>query len=150
MFNYTDKGDFMALSKIQSIIQKLSNSQNVKKVVSDIQNLSTDIQGRVQSLNTNDAVKKYKEIVKKVSKAENDLQKEVKKVVTKIKTSANEVEKNLDLYKKKANQQKAKLEKLLKAKGVKVSVKANGKPKAAPKSKAKAKKTTKKRATAKA
>ena len=78
----------MALSKIQTLIQKLSESENVKKVVADVQTLSTDIQKRVQNLNADDAVKKYKEIVKKVSKAEGDLQKEVNKVIVKIKKSA--------------------------------------------------------------
>lgn len=112
----------MALAKFQSFIQKLSESENVKKVVVDIQNLSTEIQHRVQNLNTNDAVKKYKEIVKKVSKAENDLQKEVNKVIVKIKKSATDVEKNLGAYKKKAVTQKNKLEKILKTQKGKGSV----------------------------
>ncbi len=140
----------MALAKIQSFIQKLSESQNVKKVVVDIQNLSTEVQKRVQNLNTNDAVKKYKEIVKKVSKAEKDLQKEVDKVVGKIKKSATEVEKNLDAYKKKAVQQKSKFEKILKDKQVKVSVSATKAPAKAKKAAKKpAKKSAKKKVSAK-
>ena len=105
----------MALnSKIQTFIKKLSESQNVKKVVKDIQTLSTNVQKRAQALKTDEAVRKYKDILKKVSQAENDLEKEVNKVVVKIKKSATEVEKNLGLYKKKAVAQKAKIEKILK------------------------------------
>lgn len=130
----------MALTKIQTLIQKLSESQNVKKVVGDIQNLSNDIQKKVKTLNTDDAVKKYKEIVKKVSKAETDLEKEVTKVIVKIKKSATEVEKNLNLYKKKAVEQRAKLEKILKSKSVKTKKKTAKKAvKRAPKKRASAK-----------
>ena len=106
----------MALSKIQTLIQKLSESENVKKVVSDIQTLSNDIQKKVQTLNTEEAVRKYKDVVKKVSRAEGDLQKEVTKVIVKLKKSAADIEKNLNLYKKKAVQQRSKIEKILKAK----------------------------------
>ena len=83
-----------------------------------------------------------KEIVKKVSAAEKDLQKEVNKVVVKIKTSATDVEKNLDLYRKKAIQQKNKIEKLLKSKKAAPAAKVK-KAKAAPKRTAK--KTAKKK-----
>lgn len=126
----------MALnSKIQTFIQKLSESQNVKKVVKDIQTLSTNVQKRAQALKTDEAVRKYKDILKKVSQAENDLEKEVNKVVGKIKKSATEVEKNLGLYKKKAVAQKSKLEKILK--GQKSEAKSTGSAK---------KRTTKKKA----
>ncbi len=104
----------MALTKIQTFIKKLSESQNVKKVVKDIQTLSTDIQKRVHTLNTDQAVKKYKEIMKKVTRAEADLEKEVNKVVGKIKKSATEAEKNLGQYRKKAVAQKLRFEKILK------------------------------------
>jgi hypothetical protein len=106
----------MALSKIQTLIQKLSESEKVKKVIGDIQTLSTDIQKKVKTLNTDEAVRKYKEIVKKVSKAEKDLEKEVSKVVVKVKKSATEIEKNLSAYKKKAVAQKVEIEKILKSK----------------------------------
>jgi hypothetical protein len=106
----------VALTKIQSFIKKLSESQNVKKVVGDIQTLSSEIQKRVHTLNADQAVKKYKDIMKKVSQAETDLEKEVNKVVGKIKKSATEVEKNLDQYKKKAVSQKVKFEKILNGK----------------------------------
>jgi hypothetical protein len=107
----------MALSKIQTLIQKLSESQKVKQVIADIQTLSTDIQKKVKTLNTDEAVRKYKEIVKKVTKAEKDLEKEVSKVVVKVKKSATEIEKNLSDYKKKAVAQKTEIEKILKSKG---------------------------------
>ncbi len=115
----------MALNnKIQTFIKKLSESQNVKKVVKDIQTLSTNVQKRAQALKTDEAVRKYKDILKKVSQAENDLEKEVNKVVVKIKKSATEVEKNLGLYKKKAVAQKSKIEKILK--GQKAAAKSAG------------------------
>ena len=69
------KGDKMALSKVQTFIKKLSNSPNVKKVVGDIQTISEDLQKRVQNLTKEDAIKKYKEIMKKVGQTENDLEK---------------------------------------------------------------------------
>jgi hypothetical protein len=123
----TNKGENMALLKIQDLIQKVSESQKVKKVVTDLQSLSTDIQKKVQTLNADEAVKKYKEIFKKVSKAEGDLQKEVNRVIVKIKKSAVDIEKNLELYKKKAAQQRAKIEKLLKTKQAKSTTKARPK-----------------------
>jgi hypothetical protein len=134
----------MALnSKIQTFIKKLSESQNVKKVVKDIQTLSTNVQKRAQSLKTDEAVRKYKDILKKVSQAENDLEKEVNKVVVKIKKSATEVEKNLGLYKKKAVAQKAKIEKILKGQ------KASAAKSAGPAKKRTTKKKTKKAASKK-
>ncbi len=134
------------MNKIQTFIKKLSESQNVKKVVKDIQTLSNDVQKRVHALNSDQAVKKYKEILKKVSQAENDLEKEVNKVVVKIKKSATEVEKNLGNYKKKAVAQKTKLEKMLKGQKTAMSRKAST---AAPKVKRAVKrKTTTKKAAA--
>lgn len=136
----------MALnSKIQTFIKKLSESQNVKKVVKDIQTLSTDVQKRVKNLNSDKAVKTYKDILKKVSQAENDLEKEVNKVVVKIKKSATEAEKNLDLYRKKAVAQKAKFEKILKGQKAAATKAAGTTKKRATKKKA----ATKKRSAAK-
>ncbi|MBY0452668.1 MAG: hypothetical protein K2P92_06505 [Bdellovibrionaceae bacterium] len=149
----------MALEKIQAFIQKMSETPKVKQVVSDIQTLSEDIQKRVQDLNTKEAVKKYKDIAKKVTKAEADLQKEVKKVVSQLRSSADGAEKNLELYKKKALAQKAKIEKMIQAKraeftGTPLKSKAQ---KAAPRAKAavkavasKARKTVKKASKKKA
>jgi hypothetical protein len=133
----------VALSKIQTFIKKLSESQNVKKVVGDIQTLSEEIQKRVHTLNTDQAVKKYKDIMKKVTRAEADLEKEVNKVVVKIKKSAAQVEKNLDQYKKKAVAQKSKFEKILK--GQKTATATAPKAKAS-KTKAKTKRVAKKSA----
>lgn len=113
----------MALSKIQTFIQKLSESENVKKVLGDIQKLSNELQKKVQTLNADDAIRKYKEIVKKASQAEGDLEKEVNKVIIKIKKSATDVKKDLVLYKKKAVQQKNDLEKILKSKKGSTAVK---------------------------
>lgn len=106
----------MATSKIQTFIKRLSESENVKKVVGDIQTISEDLQKRVQNLTKDDAIKKYKEIMKKVAQTETHLEKEVNKVIVKIKKSATQVEKNLNTYKKKAVQKKSALEKILKGK----------------------------------
>ena len=129
----------MALTKIQTFIKKLSESENVKKVLSDIQKLSNDLQKKVQTLNTDDAVRKYKEIVKKASQAEGDLEKEVNKVIVKIKKSATDVKKDLVTYKKKAVQQKNDLEKILKSKKTAPPVKMASKAKKAVKRTAKKK-----------
>lgn len=119
----------MALTKIQTFIQKLSESENVKRVLGDIQKLSNELQKKVQTLNTDDAIRKYKEIVKKASQAEGDLEKEVNKVIIKIKKSATDVKKDLVLYKKKAVQQKNDLEKILKSKKGSTPVKTASKAK---------------------
>ena len=138
----------MALSKIQTFIQKLSESQNVKKVLGDIQRLSNDLQKKVQTLNANDAVRKYKEIVKKASQAEGELEKEVNKVVVKIKKSAADVKKDLLLYKKKAVQQKNDFEKILKSKNL--NSKSAATVNAAPKARKAVKRTAKKKSVSKA
>ena len=133
----------MALSKIQTFIQKLSESENIKKVLGDIQKVSTELQKKVQTLNTDEAVRKYKEIVKKASQAEGDLEKEVNNVIVKIKKSASEVKKDLLVYKKKALQQKNDFEKILKSK------KAAGPVKTASKAKKTVKRKTKKKSATK-
>ena len=133
----------MALSKIQTFIQKLSESENVKKVLGDIQKLSNELQKKVQTLNADEAVRKYKEIVKKASQAEGDLEKEVNKVIIKIKKSATDVKKDLVLYKKKAVQQKNDLEKILKSK------KSSSPVKTASKAKKTVKRTAKKKSAVK-
>ena len=67
----------MALTKFQTFVKKLSESQNVKKVIKDLQTLSTDVQKVVKQVNGDDAVKRYKDIMKKVSKREADLEKDL-------------------------------------------------------------------------
>lgn len=51
----------MALNKIQTFIKKLSESQNVKRVVGDIQTISEDLQKRVKHLSKDDAEMKSKD-----------------------------------------------------------------------------------------
>ena len=133
----------MALSKIQTFIKKLSESQNIKKVLGDIQKLSNELQRKVQTLKTDEAVRKYKEIVKKASQAEGDLEKEVNKVIVKIKKSATDVKNDLVVYKKKAVQQKNELEKILRSK--KASATASATTKSAPKAKKAVKRAVKKK-----
>ncbi|MFN3698210.1 MAG: hypothetical protein ACK4VO_12300 [Pseudobdellovibrio sp.] len=124
----------MALGKIQNLIQKIAHTDKVKQVIAEVQAVSHDIQNKVQKLSADEAVKKYKELAKKVVAAENDLQKEVTKVVAQVKKSADEVEKNFKTYKAKAQAQRLKIEKMILAKT---------------KTKAKTKKTAKKKVTTK-
>ncbi|AZZ37753.1 hypothetical protein CIK05_13410 [Bdellovibrio sp. qaytius] len=130
----------MALTNIQKIVQKLSEQKNVKKVIAEVQTVTHDLQTKIQRLSADQAVKKYKDLAKKVVAAENDLQKEVSKVVAQVKRSATDVEKNLASYKKKAVAQRAKIEKAIKAKASEYGVKtkkAAKSPKAKPAAKAK-------------
>lgn len=135
----------MALSKIQNMIMKLSESQNVKKVLTDIQKLSNELQQKVQNLKTDEAILKYKDLVKKASQAEGELEKEVNKVIIKIKKSASDVRGDLMTYKKKALEKKNELEKILKAK--KAAPQATAKTSAPKSKKKKAAKRAKKKST---
>ncbi len=131
----------MALNKIQSLVKKLSQSQNVKRVVGDIQTISEDLQKRVKHLSKDDAIKKYKEIMKKVTQTEGNLEKEMSKVIVKLKQSKTKVQKSLQDYKKKAVARKNEFEKILKTK--------SGAKKATTKKATAPKKTTRKKATRK-
>lgn len=126
----------MALTNIQKIVQKLSEQKNVKKVIAEVQTVTHDLQTKITKLSADQAVKKYKDLAKKVVAAENELQREVHKVVAQVKKSATEVEKNLASYKKKAEAQRSKIEKAIKAKasqyGVKTKKASKAKTKAKP------------------
>lgn len=140
----------MPLTNIQKIMQKLSEQKDVKKVIAEVQTVTHDLQNKISELSADQAVKKYKELAKKVVAAEKDLQREVYKVVAQVKKSATEVEKNLAAYKKKAEAKRSKIEKAIKAKaseyGVKTNkvTKTNSKAKAKPKAKPTVRKTKKK------
>lgn len=139
----------MALTKIQTFVQKLSESENVKKVLGDIQKLSNELQQKVQTLKTDEAVKKYKDIVKKATQAEGELEKEVNKVIVTIKKSANDVRSDLMSFKKKALQKKSELEKLLKnTKTSTTATAAAPKAKSAKRNKKAVKRAVKKKTTA--
>jgi len=134
----------MALKKIQDLIEKLSKDPKVKMVISEVQTATKDIQSKMQHMTKEDAVKTYKTLVKKVTAKEGQLQKEAKAFIVKLKKSAVDVEKNLNTYKKKAQAERTKLEKVLKAKaGIKTKT-AKAKPAtkkaAAPKKKSATKK----------
>lgn len=134
----------MALTNIQKIVQKLSEQKNVKKVIADVQAVTHDLQTKIQKLSADQAVKKYKDLAKKVVAAENELQKEVHKVVAQVKKSATDVEKNLASYKKKAEAQRTKIEKAIKAKAAQYGVKSKKPSKAKPKAKPSVRKAKKK------
>lgn len=128
----------MALTNIQKIVQKLSEQKNVKKVIAEVQSVTHDLQVKIQKLSADQAVKKYKDLAKKVVAAENNLQKEVQKVVAQVKKSATDVEKNLAAYKKKAQAQRSKIEKAIASKAAEYGVKTKKMtPKPAAKTKAK-------------
>lgn len=103
----------MALNKIQSIINNLSKDPKVKKVISDVQAATKDIQSKLKHVNKAEALKAYKKIVKQVVSKENDLQ---KTIITKAKKSVVDLEKNLKNYKKQAEAKRTQLEKMLKSK----------------------------------
>lgn len=133
-------GGKVALNKIQSIIEKFSKDPKVKKVISEVQSATKDIQSKIHNLNKEEAMKTYKQLLKKVSSKENELQKEVKTIITKVKKSATEVEKNLKNYKKQADAKRSQLEKMLKAKTAGAAKTAPKTKRAAPKKKSAAKK----------
>lgn len=141
-----EKRGLMALTRIQTIVQKLSGQKNVKKVIADIQNVTHDLQTKLQKLSADQAVKRYKDLAKKVVTAENELSREVTKVVAQVKKSATDVEKNLANYKKKAKAQRTKLEKVIRTKAAKYGVKTQKAVKAKPTAK-KAKKKVARRSS---
>lgn len=135
----------MALKKIQDLIEKLSHDPKVKMVIAEVQSATKDIQSKMQHMTKEDALKTYKTLVKKVSSKEGQLQKEAMNFISKLKKSAVEVEKNLNNYKKKAEAERSKLEKVLKAKaGLKTKTTAQTKPAAKKKTAPKKKAATKK------
>lgn len=107
------------------MIENLSQNPNVKRFLADFDLLSKDLkklQGELnKKLNTekDQALRKakaeYEKILARVKVAEKDLNKEVQQAITKIKKSATQVEKNLTQYRQKANAQRARAEKILKA-----------------------------------
>ena len=133
----------MALDKIQSIIQKISNSGRLKKVIAEVQSVKSDLQSQMKKLNTDTAVRRYKTMMKKVSEKEKLLQSEISQVVATVKKSAADVEKNFKVYKTKAQAQRTKLEKMIKSELGKV--KAQAAKNSAPVKKAKT--ATKRKAT---
>ena len=134
-------------STLTKLIENLSQNTNVKKFLADFDRLSQDLKKFQNELNKKlntekeHAIKKaraeYTRILSKVKVAEKDLNDEVKHAITKIKKSAHQVEKNLGQYKKKATQQKAKVDKILKAKATT--------KKSAPKAKSTKKRSSQKR-----
>lgn len=129
----------MALEKIQSIIKKISNSDRLKKVIAEVQTVKGDLQSQMKKLNTDEAVRQYKTMMKKVVAKEKQLQSEILDVVATVKKSAQDVEKNFKSYKTKAQAQRSKLEKTIKSEITKL--KAQAAKAQAPKKAAPAKKT---------
>lgn len=133
----------MALNKIKSMIQKISESPNVKKIIDDVQSKTSELEKSLKKVNTEQAVIKYKQLMKMVSSKEAQLHKEVNSAVNKAKKTVHEVEKNLESYKKKAEQQKNKIEKMLLKKAPKKKTTSKASPKTVKKA---APKTSRKKA----
>lgn len=115
----------MAVSAIQKFVNQLSRNPNVLKVVSEFNRLGGELVKRGQELNDRfyagsertleQAHARVQQVVKAVSEAQEQLDSEVNAAVLRIKKSASSVEKGLESYRKKALQQKTKIEKMLKA-----------------------------------
>lgn len=141
----------MALEQIKKMIKQISETPNVKKVLDDVQAKRSEIEMKIRNIDTDKAVKKYKELVKGLTTQEAKLQKELKTVISKVKKTADEVESNIEVYRKKADAQRERLEKIVKQKAQEFSGKksvAKSGAKATAKSASK-KKTTKKAASKK-
>lgn len=115
----------MAVSTIQKFLDQLSRNPNVQKVVNEFNRLGGDLVKKGHDLNERlyagsektleQAHSRVQQVVKAVGDAQNQLDREVNAAVARIKKSAASVEKGLESYRKKALQQKTRIEKMLKA-----------------------------------
>jgi hypothetical protein len=113
----------MSSASFQKILNNLSKNKNVQSLLENFQTLSDEIKKREGELKgkfdkskdqkIQQAWEKYQDIVKVLSASEEKLEKEVSSTIAKIKKSADSLEKNIQVAKKKAIVQKAKLEKAL-------------------------------------
>lgn len=151
----------MSSASFQKLLNNLSKNKNVQSLLENFQTLSDEIKKRETELKgkfdkTKDqkveqAWAKYQEIVKVLSASEEKLEKEVSSTIGKIKKSADALEKNIQVAKKKAIVQKAKLEKALFKKTMTAKKgAAKTAKKAAPKKPAKSSKKVVRKATKKA
>ena len=151
----------MSSASFQKLLNNLSKNKNVQSLLENFQTLSDEIKKRETELKgkfdkTKDqkveqAWAKYQEIVKVLSASEEKLEKEVSSTIGKIKKSADALEKNIQVAKKKAILQKAKLEKALFKKTMTAKKgAAKTAKKAAPKKAAKSSKKVVRKATKKA
>lgn len=129
----------MATTAFQKILSNLSSNPNVKKLVENFNQLSTELSKKEAELKKTFgkqkdekialALKKYNEVLKSLNGSEKKLAKEVNIAVSQIKKSAGEVKKDITSYKKKAIAQKDRIEKTLfaqKAKAKRTSKKVAG------------------------
>lgn len=113
----------MATLTFQKILSNLSNNANVKKLVDNFSQMSTELKKKETEIKKlfdqkKDekiavALKKYKELIKTLNSSERKLEKEVSSAISQIKKSADNVEKNIVHYRKKAVAQAGKIEKTL-------------------------------------
>lgn len=136
----------------QKLIQNLSKNKNVQSFLSDFAKVSEDLKGKTQELNKkwqqeksktfDQAHTQYQKVIKSISQTQAELDREVNKAIALIIKSADDVERSLSAYKKKALEQKTKIEKLLKQS--KTAQKASSKKRSSKVSKKATRKTTKK------
>lgn len=146
----------MATITFQKILSNLSTNPNVKKLVENFNQLSTELMKKEAELKKTFgkqreekialALKKYNEVLKTLNGSEKKLAKEVNTAVAQIKKSAGDVKKDIVNYKKKALAQRQRIEKTLFAK--KAAAKKTSK-KAAKKVSKKVSRKTSKKASAK-
>lgn len=113
----------MATLTFQKILSNLSSNTNVKKLVENFSQLSTELKKKEAELiklfdQKKDekiavALKKYKEVIKTLNSSERKLEKEVSSTISQLKKSATSLEKKIVIYRKKALAQAAKIEKTI-------------------------------------
>lgn len=133
----------MATTALQKFLDQLSKNRNVQGFVNEFNRLSTELGKRGQDLNlrlTEEGEKtlqqahdKIQQVVKAVGETQKQLDKEVDRAVDRIRSSAAKVEKGLEFYRKRALAQKARLEKLIKARSKKTATAARSTKKTAKK-----------------
>lgn len=116
----------MAVSRIQSFLDQLSKNKNVKNVVGEFNRLGIEVRKRSVDLNQRlskegekalkQAHAKVQDALKSVTAAQTQLDKEVDAAVKKIRKSAEQMESGLEFYRKRAIEQKNRIEKMIRAK----------------------------------
>lgn len=114
----------MATNSMQKLINKLAKSPQFKKALDEVHKVANDLKTKATNLNINvklppetkekiqEALKQYQVLLTRVNQTEKQVETEINKVVNNLRKKQSQVEKNLKVYKKKAFEQKQKLEKM--------------------------------------
>ena len=113
----------MAIASLQKFLSQLSKNKNVQKTVNELTKISDDLNKRGTELSKRFTAGKektlkqardgYHQMLKAVGTSQTQLDKEMNKALGKIRSAATEVEKNLEYYRKKALDQKERVEKMM-------------------------------------